>query len=91
MQDIFWEHKPSPAKLDVMGVYDWPIWEKEISTFQWTYEDTETCYLLAGEVVITPEDGEPVTFRKGDLITFAKGLRCTWDIRAPVRKHYDIG
>ena len=91
MDTIIYERHASPAKLDVLGIYDWPIWEKEVSTFPWTYTERETCYFLAGEVVVTPEGGEPVTLRKGDLVTFPEGMRCTWDVRLPVRKHYQFG
>lgn len=91
MDTIVWERKPSPAKLDVLGVDDWPIWEKEVSTFDWTYDDKETCYIIEGEVVVTPQGGEPVTLRKGDLVTFPAGLSCTWDIKSPIRKHYELG
>lgn len=91
MDPITWEHRPSPAKLEVLGVYEWPIWEKEVSDFPWTYEQTETCYLLAGEVVVTPEGGTPLTFGRGDLVTFPAGLRCTWQVVSPVRKHYKLG
>ena len=91
MDTILYERNASPAKLDVLGVFDWPIWEKEVSTFPWSYEEKETCYLLAGEVIVTPEGGEPVTLRKGDLVSFPAGLRCTWDVRAPIRKHYRFG
>ena len=71
MEPITWEHNPSPAKLDVMGVEDWPIWEKEVSTFRWTYDQKETCYFLEGEVVVTPEGGEPVKLGKKDDKTYA--------------------
>lgn len=91
MDTIVWESKPSPAKLDVLGVEDWPIWEKEVSTFDWTYDQKETCYILEGEVVVTPEGGEPVTLQKGDLVIFPEGMRCTWDIKSPIRKHYELG
>ena len=89
---IFCEHNPSPAKLDVMGVYDWPIWSKEVSTFPWTYEQKETCYILEGEAIVTPDDGsEPVHLQAGDLVTFVSGLSCTWDIKQDIQKHYDFG
>ena len=91
MDPISYERNASPAKLDVMGIFDWPVWEKDVSTFPWTYTQQETCYFLAGEVVVTPEGGEPVTLRKGDLVVFPAGLRCTWEIRSPVRKHYEFG
>ena len=48
----------------------------------------ETCYFLEGEVVVTPEGGEPVTVGQGDMVTFPRGISCTWDVRRPVRKHY---
>lgn len=87
---ILVERNPSPAKLEVIGVYDWPIWEKEVSTFPWQYDRQETCYLLEGDVVVTPDDGEPVQIQRGDLVTFPAGMSCTWEIREPVKKHYDF-
>ena len=91
MDQILVEHNPSPAKLEVIGVYDWPIWNKETSTFPWTYDKKETCYILEGEAIITPEDGEPVTITESDLVIFPAGLSCTWEIRAPISKHYKFG
>ncbi len=85
------EHNPSPAKLDVLAVDVWPLWEKEPATFGWTYAETERCYILAGEAVVTPEGGTPVLLRRGDLVTFSAGLSCTWEIRQKIRKHYYLG
>ena len=78
-------------KLDVMYVEDWETWEKDVSKFPWSYDQTETCYIIAGEAVITPDDGEPVIIAEGDLVTFLAGLTCTWEIRKPIRKYYKIG
>ncbi|MGD8743465.1 MAG: cupin domain-containing protein, partial [Granulosicoccaceae bacterium] len=91
MSEITIEHNPSPAKLDVMGVYDWPIWSKEVSTFPWQYDTKETCYFLEGEVIVTPEGGEPVRMGSGDLVIFPAGMSCSWQILEPVEKHYDFG
>lgn len=82
---------PGEARLQALGVRDWPVWEKEVSSFPWTYDTGETCYLLEGEVIVTPEGGEPVEIRAGDLVTFPAGMSCTWEIRRPVRKHYRLG
>lgn len=87
---ILVEHNPSTMKLDVMGVFDWPIWRKEASTFPWSYSQTETCYILRGEFTVTPDGGEPQSFKRGDLITFPAGLSCTWEITKDVEKHYDF-
>jgi len=88
MNKILWERNPSPDKLDQMGVYDWPIWEKEVSAFPWTYDEQETCYILRGEVTVTPDGDEPLTLQAGDLATFPAGMSCTWDISQDIRKHY---
>ena len=37
------------------------------------------------------EGGEPVSFGAGDLVVFPEGLKCIWDIKSPVRKHYKFG
>ena len=83
------EKKIGPDKLE--EVSEWPIWEKESSTFPWTYDEAETCYFLEGDVIVTPENGEPVKVGKGDLVTFPAGMSCTWEILSDVRKHYRFG
>jgi len=91
MSEIKVEHNPDEERLVELGVFDWPIWEKEESEFPWSYDLEETCYLLEGDVVVTPENGEPVSFGAGDLVTFPQGMECTWKIREAVRKHYRLG
>ena len=91
MNQILVERQVSKEKLEALDVISWPIWNKEISTFPWEYDEPETCYFLEGEVVVTPESGEPVRFGKGDLVTFPTGLSCTWKILKEVRKHYRFG
>ncbi len=88
MDQITIEHNPTPMKLEAMFVFDWPIWSKEVSTFPWTYTSREICYILEGEAIVTPDGGEPVTIRELDLVNFAAGLNCTWQIVKPIRKHY---
>ena len=91
MSEIQVEHNPDRSKLDRMGVFQWDIWRKEASEFPWFYDERETCYLLDGDVSVTPEGGQAVRFGKGDLVTFPKGMRCRWTIRKDVRKHYYFG
>lgn len=91
MSKITVEHNPDQAKLDKLGVADWPTWSKEVSIFPWTYGEQEVAYVLDGEVTVTPNGGEPVTFGKGDLVTFPAGMACTWEVKRPLRKHYRFG
>ncbi|MEM8719985.1 MAG: cupin domain-containing protein [Cyanobacteria bacterium P01_G01_bin.39] len=83
--------QPSQSKLEQLGVFDWSIWTKEVSEFPWTYDEAETCYFLAGEVIVTPDAGEPVSMGQGDLVTFPAGMSCTWKINQAVKKHYRFG
>jgi uncharacterized cupin superfamily protein len=85
------ESNPSDADLKALGVFAWPIWTKATSTFPWTYDEAETCYLLAGDVIVTPDGGTPVQIRTGDLVTFPAGMSCMWEIRQAVKKHYRFG
>lgn len=91
MSRIIVEHSPSSDRLNELGVSSWPTWSKEVSVFPWTYGDQEVAYILEGEVTVTPTGGEPVSFGKGDLVTFPAGMSCTWDVRKPLRKHYQFG
>ena len=85
------QKNPPESLLAELQVRSWPIWEKEVSKFPYTYDENETCLFLEGEVVVTPDGGTPVSIKAGDLVVFPDGLACTWDIRKPVRKHYKFG
>lgn len=82
--------KPDAGKLEELGVDAWPIWEKEVSQFPWSYSSEETCYILEGAAKVKTEDGDMVEFGSGDLVVFPKGLSCTWEITSPIRKHYKM-
>jgi hypothetical protein len=80
-----------PGKLDENSVTSWPVWEKDISRFDWVYDTAETCYILEGEAVVEIENGPSVTFRAGDKVFFPRGLKCVWEIKAPIKKYYNFG
>jgi hypothetical protein len=65
MSKIKVERQPSPARLQELGVKSWPIWTKEASEFPWTYDESETCYFLEGEVTVTCADGETASMGDG--------------------------
>jgi uncharacterized cupin superfamily protein len=88
MSEIKIERNPDEGRLEELGVRSWPIWTKEVSEFPWSYDAEEVCYFLEGDVIVSPTNGEPVQVGKGDLVTFPRGMSCTWDVRQPVKKHY---
>jgi hypothetical protein len=82
--------KASEQELKKLGATKWPIWTCGVSTFDYHYDDKETCYVLEGDVTVTAGD-EKATFGPGDLVVFPQGLDCVWNVRAPVKKHYKFG
>ena len=82
---------PSDEELEVLNVRSWPIWEKEESSFDWHYDEKETCYFLEGDVLVECPGGKEVRMKKGNLVIFPKGLSCRWKIIKKVKKRYNFG
>jgi uncharacterized protein len=83
--------RPDAERLRGLGVEGWPIWRKEVSSFDWSYDGEEVCYILEGKASVKPVGGEAVEFGSGDLVTFPRGMDCVWDIKEPIKKHYRMG
>jgi uncharacterized cupin superfamily protein len=80
--------KPNDAEKE--EAESWPIWEKEKSTFPWQYDEKETCLILEGRATVKCPEGT-VEFSSGDYVIFPEGLKCTWDIKEKIKKHYKFG
>jgi len=80
MDEIKIEHNPSPERLKELGVSSRLIWTKEVSEFLWEYDERETCYFLEGDVIVAPDGGKSIEVSIGDLVTFPKGMICTFKI-----------
>jgi uncharacterized cupin superfamily protein len=79
--------KKRPSLNEIKEAKTWAIWEKEVSIFEWFYDDHETFYVLEGEGTVT-WNGNSISFKQGDLVSFPKGLKCTWNVHKRLRKHY---
>jgi uncharacterized cupin superfamily protein len=79
--------KLTEDEINARGIETWPIWTKEVSRFDWSYDATEQCLIIEGEIVVETSAGN-YTITSGDFVTFQKGLQCVWDIKKAVRKHY---
>ena len=84
------EKNPAQSRLEILGVSKWATWQKEVSVFPWTFPEQEIAFILEGECVITPTGGSPVTFGKGDLVTFPAGMTASWEVKQPLHKHYKL-
>jgi uncharacterized cupin superfamily protein len=82
------KEKPDRAKLDQLRIDDWSPWECEPSQFPWQYEDQETASVFEGKVTVETEEGDTVEIEAGDLVTFPRGMKCTWTIHEKIRKVY---
>ena len=83
--------KLNREEIEKRRVENWPIWEKEVSSFPWFYDSDEQCYILEGEVFITEDhSGTKHHIKAGDFVTFKSGLSCHWDIKQPIKKHYNF-
>ena len=83
-------YKPDDSELKAKNINSWPVWTCKPSTFDWFYDEKETCLILEGEVSVKT-DTETVSFKTGDMVTFPKGLSCTWEVKQAVKKHYNFG
>ena len=84
------EKNPVQSRLDALDVSKWATWQKEVSVFPWMFPEQEIAYILEGECVITPTGGTPVSFGKGDLVTFPAGMKASWQVVKPLHKHYKL-
>ncbi|MBN1621902.1 MAG: cupin domain-containing protein [Endomicrobiales bacterium] len=79
--------KATPEKLKELKVDSWNPWECEPSTFDWEYSSEEVAYVKEGKVKVKTKN-EEVEINKGDIVTFPKGLKCTWNVIEAIRKVY---
>ena len=77
--------KPTVSEGDEMRAM--PVWECDVSEFDWHYDSEEICLLIEGEVTVKHSGGS-VSFGAGDYVVFPKGLSCVWEVTRPVRKYY---
>jgi uncharacterized cupin superfamily protein len=79
--------KLSNDEVKARGIDQWPIWEKEVSRFDWQYSGDEQCLIIEGEVTVETPEGN-FFIKPGDFVTFKNGLKCVWDVKKPIRKYY---
>ena len=77
-----------PTAEEKQRASGWSTWACAASKFDWQYSNAETCYLIKGSVTVTPEGGESVTIRTGDIASFPAGMKCVWDVHEDLEKHF---
>lgn len=66
------------------------VWEATKGQWRVSYDEWESCTLLSGHSIVTPEDAPPVHLRSGDTFVLEPGFRGTWEVVETTRKTYVI-
>ena len=77
--------KPTETEKNEMESH--PIWECDISEFDWHFDLNEICLIVEGQATVC-YDGGSVSFGAGDYVVFPKDLSCVWKVSKPIKKHF---
>jgi uncharacterized cupin superfamily protein len=72
------------------GRFSAGIWECAAGKWRVIFTEHEFCTLLAGEILITGDDGSEKVVRTGDAFVSPAGFSGHWEVRVPARKYYVI-
>lgn len=81
--------KLSNQEYKQLGIDTWEPWENTTHKAPWEIEETETFYVLEGEVNITVDD-KNYHVTKDMVVSLPKGLVCMWDIPKFLKKVYKL-
>ena len=81
----------SENEIQEKRIRSWSIWSCDKSEFPWEYSEKESCYIMEGQVEVTTESGETVSFGPSDFVVFPQGLKCTWKVNQAVYKYFLFG
>lgn len=66
------------------------LWRSTPQTFEYTFEDDETLFLIEGSVEVAYPDGVVVRIVPGDVVSFTKGATTTWTILEDSKKLFVV-
>jgi uncharacterized cupin superfamily protein len=66
------------------------VWECAPGKWRVVFDENEFCHLLAGEILITADDGQQRRVRAGEAFVTPAGFTGTWEVLTPARKQFAI-
>ena len=66
------------------------LWRCEPMTFEYEFPGDEIFHILQGELQIELANGDKVSVKVGDVISFDKGIKSTWTIQSSFKKFFVI-
>jgi len=70
--------------------YSCGVWECAPGKWRVVFDEQEFCQWLAGELVITADDGRVTRISAGDAFVTPRGFTGTWEVLSPARKYFAI-
>jgi hypothetical protein len=66
------------------------VWESTPGKWRIEYDEWEFCSIIAGESIISGDDGSVLRVRTGDSFVLRPGFRGSWEVVQTTRKLYVI-
>lgn len=66
------------------------VWESTPGAWRVVFEEWESCTILSGHVIVTPDGGDPITLKAGDTLVTEPGFTGIWDVKETVRKTFVV-
>lgn len=66
------------------------VWESTPGSWRIAYDEWESCTLLAGRSIVTPDNGTPIELGAGDSLILEPGFTGVWTVVETTRKTYVI-
>ena len=77
-------------ELWVDGAKSAGIWQVTPGQSYWRQDELEVIFVLSGRMTVTPDGGEPLEVKAGDVAVFPLGWSGTWVIHETLRKVYVV-
>jgi len=91
MSNLLVESDPSPMKLEILNVDDWPVTKEACGSVSRSNNATEMHYIVEGAGEIFTEAGDHIRFAAGDMVTVMPDTTCTWNITEAIERHSSSG
>lgn len=67
------------------------VWEASPGLSRWEFVDRgEAIYVIEGRMVVTEDNGDPITLKPGSVAIFPIGWKGTWEIQEQIRKFFVV-
>lgn len=66
------------------------LWRSQARAFDYPFGEDETIHVLAGQLTVQLDTGEPLVLSPGDVASFAKGTQSRWTVTDGFKKFFVV-